>query len=189
MSGVVIEARGQVRKDVDAMYRRYQGLVETMREDLMAIGRVVTGTRIKDGEILDGLNILYHYMNDKGFEKGEDTYQCCAALHRWTKYLACDDRYRKAKASKDDRFKRIYRNNYKFRRRWVGLLSGIVKYAELMHGGATFREPADAIRAELAKLTRGYSWWDGFDWAAVKGHIDTAKQEIAKESTAAPMGL
>jgi hypothetical protein len=124
--------------------------VNTIKEDLMEDVRVVTRRTIKDGEILDGLNVLYHYLNDNKFEKGEDTYQCCAALHRWTKYLACDDRYKKEKASKDDRFKRIYRNNYNFRRKWVAFLSGIVAYVELMH------TDTDAIRAELARLTGGY---------------------------------
>jgi hypothetical protein len=119
-------------------------------------------------------------LNDKKFEKGEDTYKCCGALYRWTKYLACDDRYKKAKASKDDRFKRIYRNNYNFRRKWVALLSGIVKYVEVMHSGE------DATRAELERLTKGYPWWNGFDWATVKGHIDAAKAELDKEPKSAP---
>ncbi len=53
-------------------------------------------------------------------------------------------------------------------------------YVELIH------TDTDAIRAELARLTRGYAWWDGFDWATVKGHIDTAKAELDKEPKSAP---
>jgi hypothetical protein len=150
MSDAVMQARAKLRNDVDKTHLQYQHLVNTIKEDLMEAVRVVTRRTIKDGEILDGLNVLYHYLNDNKFEKGEDTYQCCAALHRWTKYLACDDRYKKEKASKDDRFKRIYRNNYNFRRKWVAFLSGIVAYVELMH------TDTDAIRAELARLTGGY---------------------------------
>jgi hypothetical protein len=179
MSDIVLEARGQLSRDVDKIYRKYQDLVETLKENLMEVGRVVRRRTIKDGEILDGLNILYHYLNDKKFEKGEDTYQCCAALHRLTKYLASDYRYKKEEASKDDRFKRIYRNNYNFRRQWVAFLSGIVAYVELMYADA------DAMRVELARLTRGHAWWDGFQWARVKGHIDTAKAELDKESQSA----
>jgi hypothetical protein len=180
VSDKVKQMREKLRKDVDKTYLQYQHLVNTIKEDLKEAVRFVTRRTIKDGEILDGLNILYHYLNDNKFEKGEDTYQCCAALHRWTKYLACDDRYKKEKASKDDRFKRIYRNNYKFRRSWVAFLSGIVKYVEVMHSDA------DAIRAELERLTKGYPWWNGFDWATVKGHIDAAKAELDKEPKSAP---
>jgi len=185
VSDEVKQMREKLRKDVDKTYLQYQHLVNTIKEDLMEAVRVVTRRTIKDGEILDGLNILYHYLNDNKFERGEDTYQCCAALYRWTKYLACDDRYKKEKASKDDRFKRIYRNNYNFRRKWVAFLSGIVAYVELMYENEGERK-VDAIRAELERLTKGYPWWGGFDWATVKGHIDAAKAELDKEPKRAP---
>ncbi len=185
MNATVLEARGQLSRDVDKIYRKYQDLVETFKENLMEVGRVVRRRTIKDGEILDGLNILYHHLNDKKFEKGEDTYQCCAALHRLTKYLASDYRYKKEEASKDDRFKRIYRNNYNFRRNWVAFLSGIVEYVELMYADEGERKVA-VIDQELVKLTGGHAWWDDFHWARVKGHIDTAKAELDKEPQRAP---
>jgi hypothetical protein len=185
MSDIVLEARGQLSRDVDKIYRKYQDLVETLKENLMEVGRVVRRRTIKDVEILDGLNILYHYLNDKKFEKGEDTYQCCATLHRLTKYLASDYRYKKEEPSKDDRFKRIYRNNYNFRRKWVAFLSWIGEYVELMYADEGERKVA-VIHQELVKLTVGHAWWDGFQWARVKGHIDTVKTELDKEPQSAP---
>jgi hypothetical protein len=107
MTGSVLGARRKLSNNVDEMYRKYQDLVETLKENVMEFGRFVTRRGIKDGEILDGLNVLFHYVKDKGFERAEDTYQCCVSLHRWTKYLACDDVNKEEVRTKDDRFKRI----------------------------------------------------------------------------------
>jgi hypothetical protein len=180
VSDAVTQARANLGEKVDKTDLEYKWLLNTIKEDL--IGPI----KIENGEILDGLYILDYYFKDNKFEKGEDTYQCCAALHRWTKYLACDDRYKKEKASKDDRFKGIYRNNYKFRRRWVAFLSGIVAYVELMYENEGERK-VDAIHLELKKLTGGrVLLLDGFHWTTVKGHIDAAKALLEKEPTSAP---
>ncbi len=196
MSGKVEGERAKVRSDVEKIYKTYQDLVETVKENLMEAGRVVSNAKIKDGEILDGLNILYHYVREKGFERAEDTYQCCAALHRWTKYLACDDKYKTTAGSKDDRFRRIYKNNYNFRRKWVAFLSGIVAYVELMYEDPLYlasntsnegERRVEAIRDALTRPTRGSAWWDGFDWATVRGHIDAAKTKIGQEPATKPL--
>jgi hypothetical protein len=152
MSDAVLVARAKLRRDVDKVYRNYQGLVETVKENARELGRVLTGTRIPDGEILDGLNILNHFLKDNMFLKGEDTMQCCAALRRWTKYLACDDKYKKAVVSKDDRFKRIYRNNYKFRRQWVAFLREVADYVELMYNDKG-EWKMHAIQAAMERMT------------------------------------
>ena len=181
MSDVVLEAREKLRRDVDRMYSKYYNLVETLKENVMEFGRVLTGRGIKDGEILDGLNILYNYSKDKKYERAEDTYQCCAALHRWTKYLACDDKYKKTVASKDDRFKRIYLNNYNFRRKWVAFLRGVVDYVELMYEDKGERKTY-TIQAEIEKMTLySRAWWTGFYWPTVQGHIETAEAKLAQE--------
>ena len=181
MSAAILKARAKLKTDVGRMYSKYYNLVETVKENVLELGRVLTGQGIKDGEILDGLNILYHHTRDKQFAPAEDTYQCCAALWRWTKYLACDDRYKKAVASKDDRFKRIYRNNYNFRRNWVAFLSEIVDYVELMYTAKGKRQTL-AIEVELQRMTENRSgWWKGFDWSTVKEDIETANAKLAKE--------
>ena len=182
MSGAVLAAREKLRSDVYKGYSTYHDLVETVKEEVRGWWRGATGTGIKDGEILDGLNILWHYLKDHRFLKGEDTYQCCAALRRWTKYLACDDSAKKAEASKDDRFKRIYLNNYKFRRQWVALLRGVVEYVELMYENEGERK-TQVIHAEIARMTnKSPAWWAGFDWPTVKGHIETAEAKLALEN-------
>ena len=85
MTAKVLEARRKLSLDVYKVYRKYQDLVETVKEDLMAAVRVARNAMIKDGEILDGLNILYHHLKDHRFWIGEDTYRCCEILHRVTK--------------------------------------------------------------------------------------------------------
>ena len=73
MTEVVPVSRETLTKDVYKIYRTYQDLVETIKENFMEVGRVLTRTRIEDGEILDGLNVLHHYLNDKKFSRQEDT--------------------------------------------------------------------------------------------------------------------
>ena len=182
MSDAVLVARAKLRRDVDKVYRNYQGLVETVKENARELGRVLTGRGIADGEILDGLNILNHFLKGKEYEKGEDTMQCCAALRRWTKYLACDDKYKTAVASRDDRFKRIYRNNYKFRRQWVAFLRGVADYVELMYNDKGERK-IHAIQAAMERMTlHNRVWWAGFHWPTVKGDIETAEAKLEKET-------
>ncbi len=149
--------------------------------------RALSVGTIKDGEILAGLGMLFHYLKGRKFQKAKDTEQYCLALHWWTKYLACDDAHKiKDVPSKDDRFKVIYLNNYNFRRRWVAFFSKIVDYVELMYANETgdvkLYENVETLRA----MGPCPSWWDGFVWATVKEHIEMAKGKIEKEPTTAP---
>ena len=68
-------------------------LVNTVKKDFMTVGRFVTSRGIKDAEILDGLNILFHFLRDNQLAREEDTFQCCRSLHVFTKWLAGDNPY------------------------------------------------------------------------------------------------
>jgi hypothetical protein len=61
-----------------------------------------------------------------------------------------------------------------------------VEYVELMYENEVTRT-MDAIHEELAKMTFNRGWWNGFHWATVKGHIETAKAKLDKEPKSAPL--
>ena len=90
----IMEARKKLSDNVDKIYSKYYDLVHTVKEDFRVVGRFVTGKGIKDGDILDGLNILFHHLRDKHLEREEDTFQCCRSLNFFTylvlKYLRVD---------------------------------------------------------------------------------------------------
>jgi hypothetical protein len=120
---------------------------------------------MRDGDILGGLSRLSAYLSEHDFALAKDRYECLAALHWLTKYLACDNSsvfaclaaarwgppsddevqvvvYERGKyeaPSKDGHFEWIYRTNDGFRRAWVALLHAIVTYVDLVceeHAGA-----------------------------------------------------
>ncbi len=84
--------------------------------------------------------------------------------------------------SKDDRFKGIYESKYQFRRDWVAFLSHIVAYVESMY----LSTEADKLYLHQEKLSEMHDlyrgrWFQGYDWSAIKGHIQTAQDKINKE--------
>jgi hypothetical protein len=180
----IMETRKKLSDNVDKIYSKYYDLVHTVKEDFRAVGRFVTGRGIKNGEILDGLNILFHFLRDKQLAREEDTFQCCRTLHVLTKWLGGENPYPSYLhvPSLDDRFERIYKNNYKFRRLWVALLSEIVEYVQLMH----VHDPTPRKFFEETKklgFDREGFYIHGFDWSKIIGHINMAREKLDKEST------
>jgi hypothetical protein len=178
----VMDTRKNLSDNVGEIYRKYQGLVNTVKEDFRSVGRFVTRTGIKDGDILDGLNLLDHHLRDKQLAQEADTFQCCRALNLFTKWLAGPYPFPAYLyvPSLDDRFKRIYNNNYKFRRLWVAFLTQIVEYIQLMH----VHDPAPRnFFEETEKLgfDRDGFYIHGFDWSKIQGHIKTAQQKLMAE--------
>ena len=180
----IMETRKKLSDNVDKIYSKYYDLVHTVKEDFRRVGRFVTGKGIKDGDILDGLNILFHHLRDKHLEREEDTFQCCRSLNFFTKWLVGGYPHPSYLyvPSLDDRFERIYKNNYKFRRIWVAFLSEIVEYIQLIH----VHDPTPRKFFEETKnlgFDREGFYIHGFDWSKIIGHINTAQQKLDKEST------
>lgn len=152
---------------------------------------------IHDGDILHGLDGLFQYIQrEKKFEKAEDTYECCMTLHYCTKYLACDNEYkREGYRSRADNFSDIYEKNYKFRRNWVAFLRQIVTYVEMI-----YEDEDEKLYQSVDKLKVMHSYesfWEGrqwyvtdrpgvYDWSTVIGHITTAQAEIDREPPQEP---
>ena len=132
------------------------------------------------------LTSLAHLISLKKvwIRRTEDTYYCCLALHRFTKYLACDDRHKdRFLPSKDERFKRAYVNNYGFRRRWVAFLKQIVEFVLLMYAdetgtdGLKFYEDGMGLTA----LHPIDSRLKDYVWATIIQGIATAQHRIDEE--------
>ena len=71
-------------------------------------------------------------------------------------------------------------------------MSEIVDYVELIYETEeTLEQKKKAIHQQLETRKKEVSaieqWWDGFDWATVRGHIDAAKTKIAQEPTTKPL--
>ena len=195
---IELEARGELVITLRAMWREYNRLVASFwdREWLPE------SWQSKDemsGVILGALRSLLLYQQGWYIEdpdiRGKDTYLWCLALHDCTKYLACDDRYKeKGWATKDDRFKGVYQNNYYFRRRWVAFLRQIMEYVELINTGARAKPYAsvEALQAEYRAACRDgvdvhtqravqHRDLKGYDWERMKRDLDTAQQKIDAE--------
>lgn len=183
-----VEARTALVKTVIAINQEYRRLV----------WRFFSGSETNNGNILNTLGSL-DYDLKKVFRKKWDTYHCCLALHYCTKYLPCDDTHKQPthygyglyttyRSSKDDRFKGVYENNYHFRRRWVAFLKQIVEYVLLINedntgGGLKLYEDITSLKAMFACD----NWFNGYDWAMITGHIETAQRKIDEEPTTAPL--
>ncbi len=132
-----LKTRAKLRNTTHEIYKQYTRLLQTFKENVMEAFRVLREKTIRDGEILNGLRDLDYYSQHYTAETERDTFECCVALHRTTKYLACDDSLTEQEPSKDDRFNRIHRNNYHFRRKYVAFLSEIVVYVEMVNAETT----------------------------------------------------
>jgi hypothetical protein len=84
--------------------------------------------------------------------------------------------------SLDDRFKRIYKNNYKFRRKWVAFLSEMVQYIQLMHVHVPTPRKFFEETSHLGFDKEG-SYLHKFDWLKINRNINTAKERIQAESS------
>ena len=89
----IMETRKKLSDNVDKIYSKYYDLVHTVKEEFRAVWRGVRRRGIGNGEILDGLNILFHHLRDHQLAREDDTFQCCRALHFSTKWLAGDNPY------------------------------------------------------------------------------------------------
>ena len=181
------EVRGELGMTLGTMKKEYGTLVASFWDK-----EVVQGFResapVMEGKILGALQALSVYQQGWWRQdtdiRGKDTYHWCLALHDCTKYLACDDRYKeKGRASIDDRFKRVYQNNYYFRRRWVAFLRQIMEYVVMINTGEDVKPYANA-----AELQAAYAYarnLDGYSWEAIKRDLDTAQQKIDAEPVSA----
>ena len=68
----IMQTRKKLSDKVDKIYSKYYDLVHTVKEDFRAVGRFVTGRGIKDGDIMDGLNILFHHLRDKQLARDKE---------------------------------------------------------------------------------------------------------------------
>jgi hypothetical protein len=174
MKGVCEKSRWDLWTETLKIGREYRSQVGKLRDSEM------------EGDILIGIRMLSDYWRQKfgTFERKEDTYYYCLTLHLWAGLLACDRINDPKWPSKDDRFKGIYERNYEFRRDWVAFLSRMVAYVESMYVSETDGDFKLYLKPErLSQMHDLYraGWWKGYDWAAVKGHIQTAQDKINKE--------
>ncbi len=138
------------------------------------------------GDVVIGIEQLMDYWR-RGygtFKRKEDTYHCCLTLHLCTKLLACERVKDPKRPSKDDRFKRIYEGDYQFRRDWVAFLGHVVAYVESMYVSDKAGDQLYLNAKRLRQMAHVYrkEWWNGYDWSAVKGHIQAAHKKIRHRS-------
>jgi hypothetical protein len=183
MKSVCDESRWDLRTELSKVGGAYMRQVAAWFENWRKGGRFEADEF--EGDVVIGIRQLSdHFRRFGTFERKKDTYHCCLTLHLCTKLLACDRKPDPNWPSKDDRFDGIYKSNYQFRRDWVALLSHIVAYVEQMYLGETdtdFRWYLHGGRLARMKEDRRVFWWQGYAWAAIKGHIQTAQDKINKE--------
>ena len=195
-------ARGELVITLHAMWREYNRLVASFW-DHEWLPEAMQSKEQMSGVILGALRSLLVYQQGWYRQdpdiRGKDTYLWCLALHDCTKYLACDDRYKKKGwETKDDRFKGVYQKNYYFRRRWVAFLRQIMQYVELINTGARAKPYAsvEALQAEYRAACRDgvdvhteravqHRDLTGYDWKKIEQDIDTAQQKIDDEPASA----
>jgi hypothetical protein len=78
----------------------------------------------------------------------------------------------------------VYESNWQFRRDWVAFLSHVVAYVEKMYGYETDEDYK--LYLDQQRLSRMHDlyrarWVEGYDWAAIKAHIETAQEKIKNE--------
>ena len=191
-------ARGELVITMRAMWREYNRLVASFW-DWERLPESMQSKEQMSGVILGALRSLWVYQQGWYIQdpdiRGKDTYLWCLALHDCTKYLACDDRYKeKGWATKDDRFKGVYQNNYYFRRRWVAFLRQIMEYVVLINRGEFYPEylDVDSLQAAYRKACRDgvdvhtqravqHRDLKGYDWERMKRDLDSAQQKIDAE--------
>jgi hypothetical protein len=181
------EARQKLVQELQTVHKTYERLAKRLGDEI---------SNIPIGGILGGQIQLSHYIATQTYKRTEDTYLFCQLLRNCTCYLACDDKYkREGHPSKNDRFKRIYKNNYHFRRKWVAFLSQIVAYVEMLYeheedAGKKLYLTTDKLASMHYGL--GDTFWLGrggypyFAWANIKQDITTAQEAIDKEPKQAP---
>jgi hypothetical protein len=183
MQPVIASDLYDLQKELKRMRSEYRGRVARLT-DLCGSDDVL------EGDILIGLQQLadHWWRSFATFAREKETFHCCLTLHLCTKYLA-DGRVRDPhRPSKDERFIGVYESNWQFRRDWVAFLSHVVAYVEKMYSIETDADYKLYLhRQRLSGMTNVYRarWWEGYDWAAIKAHIETAQEQIKNEPPSA----
>ncbi len=81
----IMETRKKLSDNVDRIYSKYMDLVFTVKEGFRTVRRGLTQSGIENGEILDGLNMLFHHLRDKELVREADKFECYRSLQIFTK--------------------------------------------------------------------------------------------------------